>query len=373
MDCGPDFYAPQTFFRPNLPTEDVIQIAWNDKWNGGAGETIWERNATFPVVIGLVTYDGKMRTTRTPIKAIEKLYTKTHTWKNEILQQGKNLLSDTKSKAFDMTAVFDLSNTEASEINFQIANVPLTYDIKRKQFIGMHYRKELKKDKPNPLKPDANGMLKIRMLVDWAQLAVFSSGGVFSYSAHLPFTPGDSSLGLSSTGGDVKLVSLTLNEIKSIWPKPTPPDPNAILMADFDGEDYGNWTTTGDAFGAGPVSGKLGRQRPVKRFIGKGFANSFHNDDKSTGTLTSPEFKIERKYIRFYIGGGSHDDTCLQLLIDGKPVMSESGDDHVWMTKKFFDVQKYVGERAQLRAVDQRGANWGHVVVDHITQTDEKR
>lgn len=57
------------------------------------------------------------------------------------------------------------------------------------------------------------------MLVDWSQLEVFSAGGVLSYSANLPFTPTDSSLGLTATGGDVKLVSMTMNEVGRIWPK----------------------------------------------------------------------------------------------------------------------------------------------------------
>ena len=67
MDVGPDFYAAQTFFRPNLPTDKLIQIAWNDHWNGGIGEKPWKRNATFPVEVGLITYAGKMRLTRTQV------------------------------------------------------------------------------------------------------------------------------------------------------------------------------------------------------------------------------------------------------------------------------------------------------------------
>lgn len=51
MDVGLDFYAAQTFFRPNMPTAQLIQIAWNDHWNGGIGEKSWKRNATFPVEI----------------------------------------------------------------------------------------------------------------------------------------------------------------------------------------------------------------------------------------------------------------------------------------------------------------------------------
>ncbi|MDP6634959.1 MAG: glycoside hydrolase family 32 protein [Phycisphaerae bacterium] len=220
MDVGPDFYAAQTFFRPNLPTKALLQLAWHDHWNGGVGEKGWERHATFPVEVGLVTYEGKMRITRTPIATIKNLYKGTKTWKNETLKEGKNFLENTKSKTFDMTAVFDLKETKATEINFQIANIKLKYDIKNKMFHGMRsHRNKPVPDKPKALKPDANGVLTVRMLVDWSQLEVFSAGGVFSYSANLPFTPKDSSLGLTSAGGDVKLVSMTMNEVGRIWPE----------------------------------------------------------------------------------------------------------------------------------------------------------
>jgi len=222
MDVGPDFYAAQTFFRPNFPTKALIQIAWHDHWNGGVGEKGWERHATFPVEVGLVTYEGRMRITRTPIAGIKTLYKGTKTWKNETLADGKNLLAGVKSKTFDLTAVFDLKETNATGITFRIANVPLKYDIKAQMFHGMraHKHKFIPiPNKPKALKPDANGLLKIRMLVDWSQLEVFSAGGVFSYSANLPFTPKDSSLGLTATGGDVKLVSMTMNEVGRIWPK----------------------------------------------------------------------------------------------------------------------------------------------------------
>ncbi len=220
MDVGPDFYAAQTFFRPNMPTKDLLQIAWHDHWNGGVGEKGWERHATFPVEVGLVTYEGKMRITRKPIAAIKSLYKGTKNWKSETLKEGKNLLAEVKSKTFDLTAVFDLKDTKATEINFQIANIALKYDIKNSMFHGMRSnRNRPAPDKPKALKPDAKGILTIRMLVDWSQLEIFSAGGVFSYSANLPFTPKDSSLGLTSTGGDVKLVSMEMHEVGRIWPK----------------------------------------------------------------------------------------------------------------------------------------------------------
>src|SRR5436309_13492868 len=99
-----------------------------------------------------------------------------------------------------------------------------------------------------------------------------------------------------------------------------------ILIADFEGDDSGNWKTTGEAFGSGPAKGTLPGQMPVTGFKGKGLVNSFHGGDKSTGTLTSPPLKIERKYINFLIGGGKHPgETCINLLLNGKVVRTASG------------------------------------------------
>src|SRR5210317_470818 len=99
-----------------------------------------------------------------------------------------------------------------------------------------------------------------------------------------------------------------------------------ILIADFEGTDYGKWTTEGTAFGSQPASGTLPGQMPVSGFEGNGLVNSFLQGDKSTGTLTSPPFTIERKYLSFLIGGGGFaGKTCMNLLVDGKVVRTASG------------------------------------------------
>src|SRR5688572_1358084 len=81
-----------------------------------------------------------------------------------------------------------------------------------------------------------------------------------------------------------------------------------ILMADFEKDTYAPWTVTGEAFGAEPARGTLPGQMHVNGFRGKGLANSFVNGDDTTGTLTSPEFRIERNYIAFLVGGGKNHD-----------------------------------------------------------------
>src|SRR5262249_56527819 len=101
---------------------------------------------------------------------------------------------------------------------------------------------------------------------------------------------------------------------------------HAMLSAGFEWEDDGDAKVTGEAFGPGRARGTLPGQMPVTGYKGKGLVNTFYNGDRSTGTLTSPEFPIERKYLAFLIGGGKDPEKlALQLLVGGKVVRSATG------------------------------------------------
>ncbi len=156
--------------------------------------------------------------------------------------------------------------------------------------------------------------------------------------------------------------------------KPAPKAPKKpreeILVADFEGADYGDWQATGDAFGRAPARGKLEGQSPVGGFKGKGLVNTFLNGDPTTGTLTSPEFTIERDHIAFLIGGGAHKETCMQLVVGGRVVGTSSGQNNEQLAPGYFSVSKHAGKTATLRIVDNVTGGWGHVNVDQIVQTD---
>src|SRR5258708_11814811 len=89
-----------------------------------------------------------------------------------------------------------------------------------------------------------------------------------------------------------------------------------ILIAGFEGKDYGAWTVTGEAFGPGPAQGALPGQMAVSGYHGHGLVNSFYKGDATTGTLTSPPFAVQRHYINFLVGGGNHPGkTCVNLTL----------------------------------------------------------
>ena len=149
-----------------------------------------------------------------------------------------------------------------------------------------------------------------------------------------------------------------------------------ILINDFEAADYGGWKVEGTAFGKAPAKGTLGGQREVTGFEGKGLVNSFLGGDGPTGKLTSPEFAIERDYIKFLIGGGGHKGkTCMNLLIDGEVVLTATGPNtqpggREALNWENWDVRKYKGKKAVLQIVDDASGGWGHINVDQISQSD---
>ena len=116
----------------------------------------------------------------------------------------------------------------------------------------------------------------------------------------------------------------------------------------------------------------------VGGFKGQRLVNSFFGGDGSTGKLTSPEFTIERDYIKFLIGGGGFKGkTCMNLLIGGKVVLSATGPNtepggSEFLNWETWDVKKYKGRKAVLQIVDDATGGWGHINVDHILQSDTR-
>lgn len=151
-----------------------------------------------------------------------------------------------------------------------------------------------------------------------------------------------------------------------------------IVIADFEGSNYGDWKVTGDAFGKGPASGTLPGQMQVEGFNKKFLVNSFHGGDDAVGRLASSLFKIERRFATFLIGGGGWaDETCMNLIVDGKivrtavgPNMESGGSER--LNAAAWDLSDLQGKNASIEIVDQRRGGWGHINVDYIVLTSEK-
>ena len=160
-------------------------------------------------------------------------------------------------------------------------------------------------------------------------------------------------------------IILALQAIACTWAAP------GSAISPFGKNDYGEWKATGTAFQKGPVSGELLTGLEIENARDSVVASSETEGDGPTGTLTSPDFKISRRYIAFRIGGGNYEfSTCLHLLINGKIVKSATGWKSDYLTAASWDVSKFMGQTAQLQIIDAASGDWGHINVAGLEQTD---
>lgn len=131
------------------------------------------------------------------------------------------------------------------------------------------------------------------------------------------------------------------------------------------------WTATGGLAGASPAQGTLAGQNSVTGYQGSRLVNTFLNGDATTGTLTSPSFKITRGNINFLIGGGdAAGQECINLIIGGQVVRTATGANNEALVSKTWDVTGYIGQNATIQIVDNLTGGWGHINVDQITFSD---
>ena len=139
----------------------------------------------------------------------------------------------------------------------------------------------------------------------------------------------------------------------------------ATLFADFENGIYGAWKATGEAFGPGPARGVLPFQNPVSGYSGRYLVNTYYGKDDTKGTLTSPEFTIEKPFLNFLVGGGYYKgETCVNLVIDGKTVRTATGKNAERLEWASWDVAEFKGKKAMIVIVDNRTGHFGHINAD---------
>ncbi|MGE9268687.1 MAG: DUF7133 domain-containing protein, partial [Verrucomicrobiales bacterium] len=149
---------------------------------------------------------------------------------------------------------------------------------------------------------------------------------------------------------------------------------DSTVYEDFESDGYGEWKVEGPAFGLAPNSDAPdGMNGKVTGHHKTYFASSGHGGDEPTGTLSSPEFEVQKKFLSFLICGGKHPGkTALQLVIDGKVVQEATGADNLQMRRVNWDLSKFKGQKARLRAIDKESGRWGLINIDHIVFSDQK-
>lgn len=143
-----------------------------------------------------------------------------------------------------------------------------------------------------------------------------------------------------------------------------------IMIDDFESGTYDKWTVEGESFGDAPNQPNR-KEVNLDEINGKYIADSYINNDDLIGSIISDEFKIERNYINFMIGGGAEKESYMELIVEGEVVAkTKSVTTSGVLNKLSWNVRQFKGKYGVIRIVDNAKGSWGHILADNIYQSN---
>lgn len=207
-DFGRNFYATMTF--QNMPQSHPrrIQLGWMRGWDDYPKNMPFNQQVTFPCELTLRRLPRGIVMCRYPIDEIENIYGGKFVLETCTLKPDENPLSHLNGELFDINMVIDVSRCTCSQIILDLKGNTVTYDVNRKILSSVGSEVQLE---------PTNGMVDIRILVDRLSIETFGNRGEVSITNIAYQKDKESPLKLTAVDGQVRIVDLTVNTLKSIW------------------------------------------------------------------------------------------------------------------------------------------------------------
>ncbi len=185
--------------------------------------------------------------------------------------------------------------------------------------------------------------------------------------------------------GNKKGTNVMFQEVRRVseeeWlaARPAPRHPGGVAPRTASGEvmDLGfesgtleHWTATGDAFEGQPIKGDTLAPRGLaegSRHEGEYWIGGYElHGDGRTGSLTSDPFEVTHPFASFLVGGGYHEETCVEVIADadGTVLLEVSGANREPLQRCVVDLRGREGELLRVRITDENTDGWGHVNFD---------
>lgn len=199
-DC---FYASQTW--NDVPAEDGrrLQIGWA---RVKIPEMPFNQMMNLTLQLTLRTTEDGIRMYAMPVREYENLRGKKHTFKNEELVEGENLLEGIESEFFDIVAEIEVG--DAKQVGLNVRGVKIIYDVEQAELTG---------DKKTAPVKAVDGKIRLRILADRGIREVFANDGRIYMPLGKFSETANKSLEVFARGGIAKVISLDVYEMNSIW------------------------------------------------------------------------------------------------------------------------------------------------------------
>lgn len=165
----------------------------------------WIGQMCFPCELTLRTCPQGVRLYRYPLNAIKGLYAEQLVWDDLRVAPGDNPLDGVAGDLFDIRAEIEIAQAHA--FGFEVRGERIRYLVEERTLSW--------RDAPT-LEP-VNNRVKLRILVDRSSIEIFGNDGRLSLTNLFFPDPSNENLGLFAEGGDIRVVSLEVNRLESIW------------------------------------------------------------------------------------------------------------------------------------------------------------
>lgn len=203
-DYGSHYYASQTF--SDIPVDDGrrIQIAWMNSGNNPGMPFTNQMN--FPRELTLVTTPQGIRMVRRPVREIETIRGRDWNFENLTLKPGENPLAGIEGELLEIQAKIEVGS--AAKVGLRLRDESIRYSA------ADHRLRCLARSAPLEAK---DGVLDLNILLDRASIEIFGDGGLVTMASCFLPEPNDRSLEIYAKGGQARIVSLNVWELKSTW------------------------------------------------------------------------------------------------------------------------------------------------------------
>jgi len=203
-DNGSHYYAGQTF--SDVPASDGrrIQIAWMN--SGNLPGMLFTNQMSFPRELTLVTTQAGIRMVRRPVREIETIRGREWKFENLALRPGENPLAGIEDELLEIQATIEVGS--AAKVGLRLRDESIRYST------ADHRLRCLARSAPLEAK---GGLLDLRILLDRTTVEIFADGGLVTMASCFLPEPNDRSLEIYAKGGEARIVSMHVWELKSTW------------------------------------------------------------------------------------------------------------------------------------------------------------
>lgn len=165
----------------------------------------WIGQMCFPCELTLRTCPEGIRLYRYPLNTIKNLYEEQFVWDDLRVSPGANILDGITGDVFDIRAEVEIG--EADAFGFEIRGERIRYLVADRK-LSWH--------DTSSLEPIDN-RVRLRILVDRSSIEIFGNDGRISVTNLFFPDASNGNVELFAEGGDIRVVSLEVNRLESIW------------------------------------------------------------------------------------------------------------------------------------------------------------